>query len=252
LLKNLYFLTTFPEIIDSYFGYSIPSRAVREKLISYKCVNLRDYTKDKHKTTDDSPFGGGAGMVMKIEPFMEAINNNNLDSSTKILLSPKGNLLTQKMVMELIENESITFLCGHYEGIDERISTFTDYKISIGDYIIGGGEIASIVITDALIRLVKDVVHNEESVIKETFANNRLDFPNYTRPYSYKDMRVPDVLISGDHKKIEHYRRKESLKWTLLLKSDLLKPEEISEEDKEIIKEISSELGTTINKLLNT
>lgn len=251
MTKNFYYLTTFPEIIESYFSYSIPGRTTKKRIITYKCINIRDYTTDKHKTTDDSPYGGGAGMIMKIEPFFEALEKNNLLSTTIILPSPKGIPLSQNLINELISHESITFLCGHYGGIDERISNFATYIISIGDYIVGGGEISSIVITDAIIRLLEGVIGNASSLKDETFSQKKIGIPQFTRPAEFKGLKVPSVLLSGNHKEIEKWRKKETLKWTLLLRANLLNKEELSSLEKEYIKEIKNELIKLIDSLLN-
>jgi len=186
LVKYFNYLTTFPEIIESYFSYSIPSKAIKKNLIRYSCINLRDYTTDKHKTTDDSPYGGGAGMLMKMEPFLRALEENKLTSTTIIMPSPKGKIITQELIQEIASNsEAITFLCGHYEGIDERLSTFATYVLSIGDYIVGGGEISAIVITDALIRLIDGVIGNPASLINETFSKKKIK-----RSRIYKASRI--------------------------------------------------------------
>lgn len=251
MLKSIYYLTTFPEIIESYFSYSIPSKTVEKKLIDFKCINLREYTHDKHKTTDDSPFGGSPGMVMKSEPFISAIEQNNLQETTIILLSPKGSLLTQDLVEELASYNSITFLCGHYEGIDERVSNYANYIISIGDYIIGGGEISSIVITDAMIRLLDKAIGNKNSLINETFRNKRLSSPKYTKPREFRNLKVPEILLSGNHKEINKWHTKESLKWTLLLRKDLLDKEILTNEDKNLLIEIKKEINHLIDSLLN-
>jgi len=251
LLKNLYYLTTFPEIIDFYFSYSIPGKAAKKSIINHSCINLRDYTFDKHRTTDDSPYGGGVGMIMKIEPFLSALEKNNLTSTTIILLSPKGILLTQDLIQEMVNHESITFLCGHYGGIDERLSNFANSIISIGDYIVGGGEISAIVITDAMIRLLEGVIGNVNSLKSETFNQKRLSFPQFTKPSEFKNLKVPSILLSGNHKEIEKWRKKESLKWTLLSRADLLNKEELLPSDKKCLKEIKDELDNLINNLLN-
>ncbi len=250
-MKSLYYLTTFPEIIESYFSYSIPGKAVSKGIINFNCFNLREYTQDKHRTTDDSPYGGGAGMVMKLEPFFSAIEKNNLLETTIILPSPKGSLLTQDLVKELINHNSITFLCGHYEGIDERLSNFANYIISIGDYIVGGGEISAIVITDAMIRLLNGVIGNKNSLESETFNKKRLSSPKYTRPEKFKNLKVPEILLSGNHKEIKKWQTKESLKWTLLLRANLLSKDNLTEEEKILLKDIKKELDNLIDTLLN-
>lgn len=252
MVKNFNYLTTFPEIIKSYFSYSIPGKAIKKNIISYSCINLRDYTSDKHKTTDDSPYGGGAGMLMKIEPFLEALEKNNLTSTTIILPSPKGKVITQNLIQEIASNsETITFLCGHYEGIDERLSTFATYILSIGDFIIGGGEISAIVITDAIIRLIDGAIGNSSSLLNETFSQKKLSAPEFTKPAEFRGLKVPSILLSGNHEKIKKWREKESLKWSLLLRPDLINNKELSPSEKKYLKEIKNELIELIDNLLD-
>jgi len=252
VVKNFNYLTTFPEIIESYFSYSIPSKAIKKNLISYSIINLRDYTTDKHKTTDNSPYGGGAGMLMKMEPFLEALEKNNLTSTTIILPSPKGNVITQDLIQEIASNSDIiTFLCGHYEGIDERLSTFATYILSIGDYIVGGGEISAIVITDAIIRLIDGVIGNSASLLNETFSKKKLSAPKFTKPTEFRGLKVPPILLSGNHEKIKKWQEKESLKWSLLLRADLINKKELSPSDKKYLKEIKDELVILIDYLLD-
>lgn len=251
MANRFFFLTTFPEIIESYFSYSIPGRAVRNSIVSYHCINLRNYTTDPHRTTDDTPFGGGPGMVMKIEPFLVALEKNQLKENTTIILpTPKGTLLTQEISKDLATKENLVFLCGHYEGIDDRIDKEVDYRISIGDYVIGGGEIASIVMIESIIRLIDGVLGNIDSAKNDSFQNHLLDFPQYTRPADYQGSIIPEVLLSGNHAKINRWRQKESLKWTLLLRPDLLQKSPLSSIDIDLLKEISRELIENIGKVI--
>ncbi len=241
--KNFYYLTTFPEIIEAYFNYSIPNRALSEGLIDAKAINLRDFTSDKHRTTDDSPFGGGPGMVMKIQPIWSALESLNLTKETAIILpTPKGQLLTQSLLKELSQKEQFVFLCGHYEGIDERIGLYAHYAVSLGNYVIGGGEIASLVLTDGILRLIKDVLGNEASILEDSFEKGLLDHPQFTKPRIFDQFPVPEVLTSGHHKHIELYRRKECLKWTLLLRPELLKDATLNDKDYEMLHEIIHEI----------
>jgi tRNA (guanine37-N1)-methyltransferase len=247
MVKKLHYLTTFPEIIEAYFKYSIPGRAVNSGLVDFNIVNLRDFTTDKHRTTDDTPYGGGPGMVMKISPILSAIDALRLpQNSATILLTPKGSLLQQDLLKELSEKDQLVFLCGHYEGMDERIDLYAHYAVSIGDYVIGGGEIASLVMSDGIIRLLKNVLGNESSAEQDSFSHGVLDYPQYTKPRIYDELEVPEVLCSGHHKNIMRYRRKESLKWTLLLRPDLLKKIKLSQEDIKMLKEIKIEIQTFI------
>ncbi len=251
-MVNLYYLTTFPEIIEAYFKYSIPSRAVANKLVYPKLINLRDFAEDKHRTTDDTPYGGGPGMVMKIEPFLSAFHSLELSSGSAVVhLTPKGQLLSQPLLQELSNYNDLVFLCGHYEGIDERIGLYANFAVSIGDYIVGGGEISSLVVTDGIIRLIKEVVGNEASVEEDSFSNGLLDHPQYTRPRIFDNIPVPDVLLSGHHQEILNHRRKEVLKWTLLLRPDLLKKAELTLKDKKWLKEIANNIHCDLWELLN-
>lgn len=220
-------------------------------MISFECINLRTYTHDPHHTTDDSPFGGGPGMVMKIQPFWEALEKNNLlSNSTLVLPTPKGTLLSQKIAQELSQKENLVFLCGHYEGIDDRIDSLVDYRISIGDYVIGGGEIASIVMVESIIRLIDGVLGNLESAKNDSFQNSLLDFPQFTRPADFNGSKIPEVLLSGNHAQINKWRQKESLKWTILLRPDLLREINLTDSDKKLLKEIVTEFQQTLLGLL--
>ncbi|MCK5848350.1 MAG: tRNA (guanosine(37)-N1)-methyltransferase TrmD [Caldisericia bacterium] len=254
MTKKLVYLTTFPEILESYFRYSLPGKAVDRGLIEPKFINIRDYTKDKHRTTDDTPFGGGPGMVMKLEPIISALKDNNLvnsQSSLVLLPSPKGKVLNQKLVHYLSSFQQLVFLCGHYEGIDDRIIEYVDMPISIGNYILGGGEISSVVITDAVVRLIDGVLNNDQSHVDESFENdNLLEQPNYTRPAEFNDFSVPEVLTSGHHKNIENWRRTENLRWTLLLKPELINRKSLSSEDLKRLREIKVTMNNWLDTLL--
>ncbi len=248
---KLTYVTTFPGILDAYFEYSLPGKAVSKGCISYQTLNLRDYTQDLHRTTDDTPFGGGPGMVMKLDPIVKAIQDCRQPNSLVILPTPKGKLLTQEVVHHLSSYENLVFLCGHYEGIDDRIFQYIDMPISIGDYVLGGGEISSIVITDAVIRFVKGVLGNQESTQKESFEDKqRLEHPNFTRPSTYDKTTIPEVLLSGHHKKIEEWRKLESLRWTLLLKPELIQSNSLSKNDIQRLKKIRAEMNQSIDSLL--
>ena len=191
-------------------------------------------------------------MVMKIEPFISAIDSLNLSSSSAVVhLTPKGQLLTQSLLSELSSYRDLVFLCGHYEGIDERISLYANYAVSIGDYIVGGGEISSLVVTDGIIRLVEKVVGNKASIEEDSFSNGVLDHPQYTKPRIFDNLPVPEVLLSGHHKEICIYRRKEALKWTLLLRPELLDKHNLSNQDKIWLKEIFSNIQCNLVELLD-
>lgn len=218
-------LTIFPEIFASPLKYSILKRAINLGALELSIHNLRDYTVDKAKTTDDYPFGGGPGMIMKVEPifnFIKAIRESN---SEVILLSPQGEKFNQKLAIELSNRKHIVLICGRYKGVDERIREhLVDREISTGDYITSGGEIPALIIIDAVSRLLPNVLGNFDSAESDSFMNGRLDAPYYTRPREFQGMCVPSILLSGDHKKIEEWRIRESLKKTMSQRPDLLDP----------------------------
>ena len=225
LVKKFNILTIFPDYFDSFLSYGVISKGIENKLIDVEVINIRDYTRDKHRMTDDYQYGGGQGLVMKPEPICEAVNEiQAAERSHVILLDPRGRRFDQSKAEELSGKDNITFICGRYEGVDERIRDLVvDEEISIGDFILSGGELAAAVIVDAVGRLIPGVLGDENSAEEESFSQDLLEFPHYTRPYEYRGLKVPDVLRSGDHKKIEEWRRKESIKITLQNRFDLLK-----------------------------
>jgi len=237
-------LTLFPDIITAYLKESILKRAQEKKLLEVRVYNIRDFVSDKHKTVDDYPFGGGAGMVMKPEPFFEAIDFLKKDNEQRriILLSPQGKPFNQRLAEEFsIEKRRFVFICGRYEGIDERVRvSLIEEEISIGDYVITGGELAALVIIDAAARLIPGALGDERSAEEESFSWGLLDYPHYTRPREFRGLSVPDILLSGNHKEIWRWRRKEAIRKTLKVRPDLIEKMQLSEEDKKIISELSS------------
>ncbi len=216
-------LTLFPEVFGFLENYSIVGRAIEQGSISINPINIRDFSTDKHKRVDDYPFGGGKGMVMKPEPVYEAINSCRRDDSTVVYLSPQGKVLTQDMANELAKKSHIILVAGHYEGLDNRIiENFIDEEISIGDYVLTGGELPAMVLIDTISRLLPNVLKSEESYEIESHYNGLLEYPQYTRPRVFKGLKVPDVLLSGDHDKILKWRQLYSLKVTLEKRPDLL------------------------------
>ncbi len=214
-VKHFNIITIFPHIFESYFGESIIKRAVEKNLIDINVINLRDFASDKHKTVDDTPFGGGAGMVMKVEPIYKAvefIKNDNNSSVRKILFSAKGKKYTQADAVRLSKYDKLIFICGRYEGVDERVSeNIADEEISIGDYVLTGGEIPAMTVIDSITRLIPGALGNEESSKDESHsAEGYLEYPQYTRPEDFNDWKVPEVLLSGNHKEIEKWRLKNS------------------------------------------
>ncbi len=237
-------LSLFPEMFDGPFANSIIKRAMDRSLVSIYVNNFRNYACDRHKVVDDSPYGGGAGMVLKPEPIFEAVEDLVGRPYVKnpqrpvILLSPQGRLFTQKIARELAGFDNLIFICGHYEGIDERISRHlvTD-EISIGDYVLSGGEPAAIVMVDAIVRLIPGVI-DCLSVSDDSFSQGLLEYPQYTRPRIYRGLEVPDILLSGNHAEIEKWRRKEALKRTISRRPDLLESAVLTQEEREMLEEI--------------
>lgn len=221
---KLKILTLFPEMIESVLSTSILGRAVKAEKIEYECINIRDYANNKHNSVDDYPYGGGAGMLIQVQPVYDAWKAAAGTTKTPrtIYLTPQGATFNQTMAEEFAKEDELIFLCGHYEGIDERVleEVVTDF-VSIGDYVLTGGELPTLVMIDAISRLVDGVLHNEESAETETFDNGLLEYPQYTRPPVWHDKEVPEVLLSGDHKKIEEWRLKMSLERTFVNRPDL-------------------------------
>ena len=213
-------LTLFPEMFDGFLNTSIIKRARDMGSVDIKVHNFRDYSTDKHGRVDDYPYGGGAGMVLMCEPIFRAIEDIRTEDSLVIMLSPGGRVFKQSVAVELTKHKHIILLCGHYEGFDERIKTIVDMELSIGDYVLTGGEVPSMVITDAVTRLIPGVI-TSDSLNSESFNDGLLDYPNYTRPEVFRGMKVPDVLLSGHHKNIEKYRQEEKIRLTKENRSDL-------------------------------
>jgi tRNA (guanine37-N1)-methyltransferase len=245
-------LTLFPEMFAGPFSESILKRARQKDLIDIKTINIRDFAEDKHHTTDEPPYGGGAGMVMKAEPIFKAWqdtqNKRGVNSKT-ILMSPQGKQLTQDLVKDLSKENGLTIICGRYEGVDERVrETVVDEEISIGDYVLTGGELPAMVLVDSISRLLSGVLGAEDSSKKDSFYNGLLEHPHYTRPREFNGLKVPDVLLSGNHQLIERWRKKESIKRTLLRRKDLLEDKELKKEDIELLEEIKQELKGEIDE----
>lgn len=234
-------LSIFPEMFEGPLSSSLIQKALDRKIINICVHDIRRYATDKHRMTDDYPYGGGGGMVMKVEPVARALDDivpSECDCQV-ILMTPQGETFSQKIAEELARCDRIVIICGHYEGIDERIREhLIDREISIGDYVLTGGELPSMILVDAVSRLVPDVLGNDESALFDTFATGLLEHPQYTRPREYRAWTVPEVLVSGDHKKIDHWRRKKSLERTLKRRPDLLETAPLSEEDLRLLEEI--------------
>lgn len=226
-MKNYYVMTLFPEMVMNGLNTSITGRAKEKKIINFEAVNIRDFTKDKHGHVDDYPYGGGAGMVMQAQPVYDAYKHieEKIGESTRVIyMTPQGKVFNQQMARELSEEENIVFLCGHYEGIDERVLEMivTD-NVSIGDYVLTGGELPAMVMIDAISRLVPGVLNNGDSAIDESFSENLLEYPQYTRPEEFMGKKVPEVLLSGHHANIASWRKEQSVLRTKLRRPDLIK-----------------------------
>lgn len=238
---NFLFITLFPEFIEQATSFSIIKRAVEQGLLTVSCINPRDFTHDKHKTVDDTPFGGGVGMVLKVEPFAAAIREAKslLPNAAVVALCPGGNTLNQSIVEKLAESgHDLIFLCGHYEGFDERIFALVDERISIGDYVLTGGELPALVVMDAVARYIPGVLGKEESASEESFSEGLLEYPQYTRPVVFEGMEVPEVLRGGNHALIKEWRRKEALRDTYKQRPDLLNKAALNKEDGRLLLDV--------------
>lgn len=251
---KFYVLTLFPEIVQAYFETSIMAKTVEKGIVAYELVNIRDFALDKHKTCDDNPYGGGAGMLMKTEPLCGALESVNVKpkkakraSSNKkrvIYVTPSGKPLTQKLSYQLSQEQELVFICGRYEGIDQRIiDCYVDDEISIGDYVLSSGELATTVVIDSVYRLIDGVI-SSESLKEESFTDGLLEYPQYTRPEVFEGMSVPEVLLSGNHENIRKWRLKKRLAKTLAVRPELIKQGRnagtLTDEAEKIIEEITN------------
>lgn len=218
-------LTIFPEFFESPLKTSLLGKAFQQKKLTVNLHNIRDFTQDKHRSVDDIPYGGGAGMVLKPEPLVKAIESiPRKKKSLCILLTPRGQLLNQAMAAQLASLDQLILICGRYEGVDERVKELVvDQEISIGDYILNGGEAAALVLLDAIVRLIPGFLGNDASITEESFSEGLLEYPQYTRPPEFRGLQVPKVLLSGNHKEIEAWRKEQALKLTRVRRPDLLK-----------------------------
>lgn len=242
---NYHILTLFPQMVLDGLNTSIIGRAVEKGLISIEAVNIRDFSKDKHNHVDDYPYGGGAGMVMQPGPVCDAYEDLCQRTGTRprvIYMTPQGKVFNQSIARELAKEERLVFLCGHYEGIDERALELiaTDY-LSVGDYVLTGGELPAMMMIDCISRLVPGVLNNDESAEIESFHDNLLEYPQYTRPEVYQEKRVPEVLLSGHHKNIETWRRQESIRRTWERRPDLLKEAVLTKKEEEFLRELEKQ-----------
>ena len=229
-------LTLFKEMYESFLNNSIMKRAISKGLIEIKLVNIRDYTKDKYHRVDTPPIGGGAGLILKCQPIYDALIDNITSNTYKIILTPRGKTFNQEKALELSKKEEILIMCGHYEGYDERIYKYFDEEVSIGDFILTGGETASFCLIDSISRLIKGVI-SDESLDEESFTNSLLEYPQYTEPYDFNGDLVPDILYSGNHKEIQKYHQYQRLSLTKKLRPDLYSNYQLTKEDLKILKE---------------
>lgn len=245
MLKKFHVVTIFPEMLNTYLGFGILKRAIQNNMISVEIHNLRDYSRDKHKTVDDYPYGGGPGMVMKPDPFFKIVESLWPEKEKRkiIMLSPRGRSFNQDTAHNLSrEGREIIFFCGRYEAIDQRVSDhLVDEEFSIGDYILTGGELPALVIIDAVARLVPGVLGDFGSAEEESFSWGLLDYPHYTRPEHFQGMSVPEVLLSGKHSGINRWRKKQAIKATLEKRPDLLARYLVTDKDKELLEEIKED-----------
>jgi len=231
---DFHLLTLFPEFFASPLSASMLRKAQERGAVSFHLHNIRDYTTDKHHVTDDTPYGGGNGMVMKPEPVVAALEalGSGPGAPRRILLSPQGTPFTQTEAATLAAEPAVALLCGRYEGIDDRVRTYVDAELSVGDFVLSGGEIAALVVVDSVSRLVPGVLGGERSALEESFTDGLLEYPHFTRPPEFRGQRVPDILLSGDHAAIARWRRHEALRRTLARRPDLLVRAHLSDEDR--------------------
>ena len=233
-------LTLFPEMFDGFQTNSIMKRALGKGVAEIKVVNIRDYTKDKYGRTDTPPVGGGAGLIEKAQPIVDAIRANDLPNTHKILMSPRGKTYGEEMAKTYAKLENLMIICGHYEGIDERVNDYVDELVSIGDYVLTGGEIPAMAIADSVIRLLDGAI-NQDSLKDESFNDSALEYPQYTEPYDFEGQTVPDILYCGNHEAIEKWRRKQSLKLTKEHRPDLFSKLKLSKKDLKLLAELEDE-----------
>ena len=234
-------LTLFKEQFDSFLNTSIISRILEKELCEVKVVDIRDYSKDKHRHVDDTPYGGGAGMLMRVDILADAIRANRNEATYVLLTSPKAKPYEEKDAYRLLEKEDLMIVCGHYEGVDDRISDFIDENVSIGDYVLTGGELPAMVVMDSIMRLINEGI-SSESLKEESYTDGLLEYPQYTRPFNFEGKEVPFVLTNGNHKEIRRFNLKGSLRETYLYRKDLLEKRDLSKEEKELLQEVIDEL----------
>ena len=248
---NFVVLTIFPEMFDPFWSHGIIRKAIEEQKIFTSAVNIRDYAADRHQVTDDKPYGGGSGMVMKPEPLAGAIRaaTRTVPEAKTVLLTPQGRAFDQTMALELAYLDGLILVCGRYEGVDERVChDLIDYEISTGDYVLTGGELAAMIIIDAVTRLIPGTLGGEQAAEKDSFVNGLLEHTHYTRPRNFEGHEVPEILLSGHHQEIDRWRLESSLMRTLLKRSDLLQKKDLDQQEIEILKKWHRVIGKIIKK----
>lgn len=233
-------LTLFPNFYDEFLKSSIIGRAISKGNVTIEIINIRDYSLDKNHRVDDHPIGGGAGLIMRMEPLMDCLRANTDEKTHKILMGPKGHTFSQKDAVRLSKMDEICLICGHYEGVDSRFENYVDEQLSIGDFILTGGEIPAMAITDSIVRLLKGSI-SDDSTKEESFDNSLLEYPQYTYPLEYEGKKVPPILFCGDHKVVEEYRRKEALRLTMERRKDLFDRYRYNKRDYQLLQELSEE-----------
>lgn len=234
-------LSVFPDMFEGYMSASIMGRARKMGALDFKAYDLRDWTHDRHRSTDDEPYGGGQGLLMTCPPVFEALDELRASGPEPytVFFTPTGEPFDQGLAMELAQKERLLMVCGRYEGFDERVYTLADRCISLGDYVLTGGELAAMVVTDAVVRLLPGVLGDEGSAVEESFAEGLLEFPQYTRPASYRGMEVPPILLSGDHGAVDAWRRRQAVERTARLRPDLLATADLTDDERELAQRIS-------------
>jgi len=232
-------LTLFPELFSSYLDTSIVKRAIAKGLVEFERIDIRQFTLDKHRRVDDSPTGGGAGLIMRCQPILSALRSVDTDGAKILLTSPRGKTFSQEKALELSKEQHLVFIAGHYEGIDERVNAYADELISVGDFVLTGGELPIMLISDAVIRLIDGVI-SEASVREESFDQGLLEYPQYTLPYEFEGQKIPDILFSGNHEAIRRWRKKQALLLTREHRPDLFAKRTLSREEKKLLLEADS------------
>ncbi|HOI47569.1 MAG TPA: tRNA (guanosine(37)-N1)-methyltransferase TrmD [Bacilli bacterium] len=242
-------LTLFPETVKAILGYSVIYRAIEERIVTINVINFRDYSKNKHKKVDDYSYGGGAGMLLAVQPIYDALQSiEGIEHARKLITTPQGKPYNQQKAMELSKESHIVIVCGHYEGMDHRVLDYIDEEVSIGDYILTGGEFPAMVIADSIIRLLPGALNNVESSEIESFSEGLLEYPQFTRPVEFQGKLVPDVLISGNHEEIRKWRKKASIERTLSQRPELLEVARLDQEGKAMLEEVKKGTRQKINR----